>query len=58
MYYAYNAEKIIETVSNYKTLKNHDYPDDRIVELTDNMTKPDFEQGNWKHTENGPELVS
>ena len=58
MYYAYNAEKIIETVSNYQTLKNHDYPDDRIVELTEAMDYPDFEQGQWKHTENGPEPVS
>ena len=54
-YYGYETDDIITTVADKKnTIISLGYPEDRIAE-TD--VKIDFEQGQWKHTENGPELV-
>ena len=58
-YYGYDGNDLIRDVANSrKTIEYAGYEDDRIAKVDDDMEYPDFEQGQWKHTENGPELVS
>ena len=59
-YYGYDSNGIIQIVADKKeTIDDHpaDYSGS-IVEITADMQYPDAMKGQWKHTENGPELVS
>ena len=57
-HYVYDDKDVIYIVASYENCRLHGVAEERIVELPSDMDEIDLDLGQWKHTENGPELVS